>query len=132
MKPWDQYKAKEAYPDRIAVVREYIKERMPALDDTPLTKEQREKAENELKEEAKRYYQERRKNYTDAVAAATREFWEDARNDLGYDAFLDVEGMQLLESKAWDDGHSYGYSEIFSHLKDLVSLMRKIQPHFKR
>lgn len=129
MKPWDQYKAKERYPDRVLVVREYMKERMSALDDIPMTKSQREKAEKDLAEEAQKHYQERRQIYKDSLSAALQEFWNDAREELGYDAFLDAEGMQMIEGKAWEDGHSYGYSEVFSHLKDLSELVRQLLPH---
>lgn len=132
MKPWDQYKPKEKYPYRDSVMSEYVKERMSALDDIPMTKSQRTKAEKDLEEEAKKYYQEQRQIYDDSLAAALQDFWNDARNDLGYDSFLDEDGMNKIESKAWENGHSYGYSEVFSHLEDLVSLMRDIQPHFKR
>lgn len=129
MKPWDQYKAKERYPDRVLVVGEYMKERMSALDDIPMTKSQREKAEKDLAEEAEKYYQERRQIYKDSLGAALQEFWNDARKDLGYDAFLDAGGMKIIESKAWEDGHSYGYSGVFSRLEDLSELVRQLLPH---
>ena len=129
MKPWDQYKPKEEYPNRNSVVSEYVVERMSALDDIPMTKSQRTKAEKDLEEEAKKYYQEQRQIYHNSLAAARQDFWNDARNDLGYDVFLDEEGMQIIEYKAWEDGHSYGYSEVFSRLKDLSDLVRRLHPH---
>lgn len=30
-----------------------------------------------------------------------------------------------ISYKAWEDGHAYGYSEVISHLRDLIYMLEK-------
>lgn len=65
-----------------------------------------------------------RKNYATIRQAEIndlqKEFFEDARKDLGYENWLTDEGISILEGKAWDDGHKDGYSEVYQQLKELL------------
>lgn len=47
-------------------------------------------------------------------------FWSDMREEFGFkknDKFCEA-----LMAKAWDDGHAYGYSEVYNKLLDLSEL----------
>lgn len=54
------------------------------------------------------------------------EFWTDCRLNLGYDKWLTERGVRVLEGKAWEMGHSAGYSEVYDYLCDLVDFVREI------
>lgn len=69
--------------------------------------------------------------YHDERARLTAEFWDDARAELGYESFLAQEGVAALESKAYEDGHSAGFSEVFGCLSDLTEFARVIARNLK-
>lgn len=128
MKDFDYYKNVEAeYHDYFTIKNKMLVE----LNSTPLTVEERKKRESELgtlarakaKELNAEYYAERNKK--------TEEFWRDCREELGYTSYLDEEGVRILESKAEEDGHSSGYSEVFCELQDLDEFVYKIREHLK-
>jgi hypothetical protein len=56
-----------------------------------------------------------------------REFWEDAREELEYTEWLTEDAIMVLENKAWEDGHSSGYSEVFYQLQELVEFSEKLR-----
>lgn len=47
------------------------------------------------------------------------EFFNDAREDLGYGSLYSENQCLLLESHAWDAGHAEGFQNVFWHLEDL-------------
>lgn len=64
--------------------------------------------------------------YAEPKDVAYEEFWKDAREELGYDKFLNADGVSCLESKAYEEGHSAGFSEVFLCLGDLTEFARQI------
>ena len=56
------------------------------------------------------------------------EFWADARDELDND-YPDAVWSAIC-AEAYDRGHAYGYSEIYSKLVDITDFVDKIQPHF--
>ena len=54
------------------------------------------------------------------------EFWQDAREELGYEKLYSTEGLNALENYAWQEGHSAGWSEVWGYLVDLVELAEKL------
>lgn len=101
------------------------------LDNVPMTKAEREKAENQAKEEVKEIYKKNRAEYSKAEQSLTDEFWKDCRKELNYGSYLTDKGCSLLESKAWEDGHAYGFSEVYNHLVDLDELIYTIKDEIK-
>lgn len=60
------------------------------------------------------------KPYRDEKSALHDEFLRDLFEDLG---ITDNPKKDLLFSKAWDYGHSGGYSDVYNHACDLVDLI---------
>jgi hypothetical protein len=128
MKDFDYYRDVEAeYHDYFN-----IKNKMQAeLNNTPLTVEERKKREAELGTLARAKAKELNATYHEERNKKTAEFWRDCREDLGYESYLYEEGVRILESKADEDGHSGGYSEVYSKLQELDGFIHEIRRHFK-
>jgi len=94
--------------------------------DKPLTAAAREKALADVKRQVREHAAEQNKPYNEAKGKLEAEFWADAREELGYEAFLTAEGVSALEYKAYEDGHSSGHSEVFSQLQDLADFAEKM------
>lgn len=68
----------------------------------------------------------RDQEYHDEVNRLKKEFWDDARRELGYDLFLTEKGCKILEDKAWEDGHYAGFGNVFACLDDLADFAHKL------
>ncbi len=62
--------------------------------------------------------------------ALDTKFWSDAREELGYPSYLTARGVEFLEAKAYEDGHAFGYSDVFGKLVDLDEFLRGVMDHF--
>lgn len=60
------------------------------------------------------------KPYKDEQSALNNEFERDLFEDLG---ITDNPKKDLLFSKAWDYGHSGGFSDVYNHARELVDLI---------
>jgi len=109
--------------------KDYTQKRKDEINNTPMTTADRDKALKELKTEVREHMQEKNKPYNTAGRALVEEFWADAREELGYDGFLTPEGVSKLESKAYEDGHAYGFSDVFSKLDDYTDFARLMIEH---
>lgn len=96
------------------------------INETPMTAAERKEALAAVRCRVNQHATEQNRPYRTAEAALEREFWLDARAELGYDKFLTPEGVAALEAKAWDDGHSSGFSEVFFCLGDLTDFCHRI------
>lgn len=65
-------------------------------------------------------FREKQAEYQKADALLGQQFWKDAFEELGIPK--DHPKAEKLKSKAYDRGHSSGYSEIFNALMDLWEL----------
>lgn len=61
-----------------------------------------------------------REAYRAEERRVTQLFREEAIKDVGLD---DYKLKDRVFDKAWSDGHSYGYTEVYWHLVDLVRLV---------
>ena len=86
----------------------------------------RERLLKELVPEINKQIAELNKPYYAAKRQRDAEFYADARKTLGYDKFLNEEGVAYLEGQAYEMGHSLGYSEIYYKLSELAELAEKI------
>ena len=128
MKDFDYYStSSHGYHDSYSIKKELKKE----LDETSLTVEQRKAREAELSKIAMDKAAELNRPYNQEKRRLDMEFWADAREELGYCGYLDAKGVELLEAKAYEDGHSYGYPEIYSKLVDLEQFLSEIRDHIK-
>jgi hypothetical protein len=127
MKNWEHYKEPKGivyfgYHEEKAYKENLIAE----INNKPLTADQREKELDAVKQQVREHVREQNKPYNIAKGALDQEFWADAKSELGYESFLTTAGVEFLESKAYEDGHAYGFPDIFSKLSDLVEFAEKI------
>lgn len=62
-------------------------------------------------------YKKARQEYTKEEERLIDEFWKDVFEEIGIP--LDHPKAAKLRSKAWQEGHSNGLSEVYYHLEDL-------------
>ena len=127
MKEFDYYsKNKEKYHDSFTIKRQLTEQ----INNEPLTVAQREKKLESVSKEAIQIAKELNAPYFLEASRLDMEFWDDARESLEYKSLLTPAGVQKLESKAYEDGHAYGYAEVYSKLQDLVRFLEDIRTDF--
>lgn len=126
MKDWDYYSKPKAAYFSFEEEKAYKQKLTDEINESKMTAAERTKALAELKGKVRQYETEYNKPYKEEQAKLTDEFWADAREELGYESFLDEDGVTALESKAYEDGHSSGYSEVFCVLGNLVEFAEAI------
>lgn len=120
MKDWDYYeKPKDIQYFGYDYQRQYKESEIEKINNTRLTTPERVHLISKLDQQIRDHMREKNAPYNAACAKLTKEFWEDARRDIGYAEHLTPQGISRLESKAYEDGHPYGYSEIYSNLREL-------------
>ena len=123
MKDFKYYNnVKTPYPRQKDIIREIIAK----LDDVPLTKAERIEKEAEAAKEGEAIFKDKLKEYNQESNNLKEEFWKDCREEFTYDCVLTPKGCEILESEAWERGHSCGYSEVYSCLSDLCDFTEKI------
>lgn len=123
---YDKYKVdieKYPYPDKA----EYKKKLLTELNSEHLTKAEYDTRYNKLYEPLNAWYKEQAEIYYSQENELRDLFWEDARQELGYDKYLTKNGVRILEEKAWADGHAHGYQEVFYHLVELDTFLINIK-----
>jgi len=132
MKNWEYYnKPKDIEYFGYEEKKAFEKALLDEINNSPMTAAEREEALANVKKQVVAHVNEQNKPYREAAAKLQAEFWADAREDLGYDDFLTKKGVEILESKAYEDGHSSGFSEIYGHLQDLTDFCQKIVENHK-
>ena len=110
------YEAKKAFT-------EALKE---SINSTPLTAAEREEKLKEVPSLVREEEAKVNKTPRERQAALTEEFWDDARAELGdYPAAA----WEIIRSEAYEQGHAYGYSEVYSKLIDITSFVDRLRPH---
>lgn len=123
MKDFEYYsKIKVPYPDRSGYRRDLISE----IDAKPLTKLQREGALADVSSRADEWFAEVIKPYREEQERLEAEFWADCRSDIGYDKFLNADGVAAVEAFAYEHGHAAGFGDIHSWAYEASELARKI------
>lgn len=125
MKEFDYYSRNpEKYHDSFSIKKQLIEQ----INNEPLTVTQREGKLKNVSKEAIQIAKELNAPYFLEASKLDMEFWDDARESLEYKSLLTPTGVQKLESKAYEDGHAYGYAEVYSKLQDLLE---EIKTEFK-
>ena len=115
------YEAQKAYRDKIVA----------EIDNAPLTAADRRAAMDGVKKRVRDYITEMNKPYHAEMRQLQDEFWKDAQRELGYCEWLDNNGVSIIESKAWEQGHAGGLSEVYYHLCELCGFLTDIRGCFK-
>jgi hypothetical protein len=128
MKDFTYYSGNEhAYPDKY----NYKKYLISCINDEPLTKAEREEKLKEVPKLAQEWFNEEVKPYFECQTKRIKEFWEDVRVELNYGHWSD-KVIELIEAKAWKDGHANGFSEVHNQLGDLVYFVNEILKAVKK
>lgn len=132
MKAWEYYeKPKDVEYFGYDYKKQYEADEIARINDTRLTVTERVIALDKLKQQIREHMREKNAPYNEACRSLTSEFWEDAREELGYCACLTPEGISKLESQAYEDGHSSGYSQVYYRLQELWEFFVELYPHMK-
>lgn len=123
MKPFEYYSTvKVPYPDK----QEYRAKLLAEIDSQLMTAADRELARSFLSSRVDEWFRQEVKPYREAQSRLDAEFWRDCREDLGYDKFLNADGVAAVEGFAWEHGHSSGYSEVRAFLEQAADLAEKV------
>lgn len=129
MKEWSYYdKPKNVEYYGYDYQESYKRDEIKRINDTKLTTSERVVLLDNLKQQIREHMRELNKPYNAACQQLDREFWEDARQELGYCQHLTPEGISKLEAKAYEEGHSHGYSEVYHHLCELWEFFTSLAP----
>lgn len=63
-------------------------------------------------------------DYREEEIRLTKQFYDDAIKEAG---LSNHPKKDIIYSKAWEDGHSGGYSEVFNKLLDLAEFVEKLE-----
>lgn len=126
MKDWSYYRNAEVPYHGYDYQKEYRDSLVRSINDTPMTAVDRKLALNKVSDQVREHMREVNQQYNEAVRAKIEEFWADAQAELAYNFYLDEEGVALLQSKAYEAGHSGGFASIFAELEDLVDFAQQI------
>ena len=122
MKDFDEYVSKLNYPSRSEICSRMREE----IDAAPMTTRDRNIALADMQQRATEEFVQGRAPYREDQRRLDAMFWHDCREDLGYDRFLNEDGIGTIEAEAWDRGHSAGYSEVYQCLIRLCEFVEKI------
>lgn len=111
--------------------KEYKEGLIAQINSEKLTAAERDRKLADVKRLVMAYETEYNKEWREEKEKLEGEFWADARAELKYDTWLNKDGVSALEYKAYEDGHSSGYSEIYYHLCELTEFAEKIKKGLK-
>lgn len=129
MKNFDDYRvSNEAYWGWEA--KKAFREALEAeINSTPLTAHEREEKLKEVPKLVREKEAEMNKASRELQSKLDGEFWTDAREDLDSSRSYPDAVWSAICAEAYDRGHAYGYSEIYSKLVDITDFVDKIRPH---
>lgn len=99
-----------------------IKRRVAELDDIPLTKKDYEAEVKVIEDQCNAEFQNQLNLYDSADQKRHKSFWEAMRREHSY-GHLSEEQISAIEIKAWDKGHSNGFSEVSHELENIMEFL---------
>ncbi len=121
MKSWEYYNENpHAYPRS----REFKDKLLADIANQRLTEAERQAALADVPRHVNERIKAAAAPYNAHAAKLEAEFWDDAREELGYEKFLLPAGVSALEYEAYQHGHSAGFCEIYGCLCDLSALAK--------
>lgn len=131
MKDWDYYRnPKDLEYFGRKTETEYKERLIHEINSDPLTAADRIKRLGSVKALVRNHMEELNAPYNAELKRLEDEFWHDAREEIGYPMWLNKDGVASLEHRAYEDGHSNGFSEIFWHLQDLSDWLHEMKDRF--
>ncbi len=115
-----QYVRGEGYPNRL----EKAKQLKAEINAAKMTAKERQEALDKVGKQSTEWFEEAVKPFMEIERNLITEFWQDCREDMGYTEFLNQFGVEAIEQKAYRDGHSHGFYEIYHTLDNLVDFAK--------
>lgn len=95
------------------------------IDDTPLTKSQREEKYATAQKQALKDHEILMKEYQEDTARLVDVFWEDCWIEL-HGNFC-TKAQKIIENYAWEKGHEDGLPKVFEYLEEIVNLFSDVE-----
>lgn len=118
---YQKYVNEKEYPSQKSKD-DFMSSRLTEMYDVPMTRREYDYAVGNLVNEASDYMQRLQAEYQAREAEIQVQFRTDAEVEHGF-GNLPVKLKSKLHEMAWDNGHAYGYEEIFARYYDLVELV---------
>lgn len=115
-----RYRNPLPYPTKVEVL-DGLKDRLALVDSTPMTAAAREEAVASIHFDATETLRKLRDAYREKDAELHRLFKNDAEDEFGL-ADLPTKAKEAIHAKAWADGHSSGYYEVWNQYYDLAEI----------
>lgn len=124
MKDFDYYSARDlSYPAKPKKVN--MKSTSPTEDEILIYLQDKATYDKELED-----YTKEKSKYDNKYAARVLKFWEDAKQELcSHDYNSKV--WEKCCAKAWEDGHSGGFYEVYQELSEIVEFVGEILEELK-
>jgi hypothetical protein len=119
---FDKYKTNLPYPRLV----EFLEPLKVRIYETKLTEAERTQQLEVAKVQAAEMLKSAREKYGAETQLFMNQFWVDAWREVAVDFPMSETQKSLLESWAWDDGHSCGLSEVFSSLQKLTDRVSQL------
>lgn len=101
------------------------------IDEKPMTKAERTEAIREVDNTVKKHAEKKNEFYREQCNVLEKEFWNDAREDLGYGKLFNEKGVKAIEHMAYERGHAYGFSSIYNELQEIVDFVKTVIENLK-
>jgi len=116
MKDFDYYQARDlSYPVKPKQVT--MKSATPTEDQISIYLQDKATYDKELQD-----YTKEKAEYDSKYAARILEFWEDAKHELCCHSYS-TKVWEACCAKAWEDGHSGGFSEVYHYLTEATDFV---------
>lgn len=122
MKDWEEYESKKPF----VTTSHLLKGMMEDIDNTRLTKAERDVKIEEAQAKAKVEKEKINDEYREDGQKLRSQFWLDCREDIGYDKFLTNEAVVILECRVWEERQAEGLSNVYSCLVDLAGFVQDL------
>lgn len=126
MKDFEYYTTVNAPLLRFEDCKAYERRLRREIDDAYLTAAERAAQTLAVKQRVHKYAESFNAEYRAEERRLVDEFWRDARAELGYQRFLDADGVQLLESRARALSSYRDFDTLFDHLQTLARFAESV------
>jgi len=127
MKSWDYYNLKGVHAFHKGFARFYLirKRLVEKIKSKPIAESQRNKLISQATKRAQKIAQRANRAFYAERTKRLNELKIDQREAIGYND-LPVSTLETIESKAWEEGHEHGLSEVYYNIQELVAFTREI------
>jgi hypothetical protein len=112
-------------------IKEFRDSAIKEINDTPMTKDERDAALAKLKSRKAAFINERNREPRQKQADLDKEFWNDCVKHFNYSDYLTESGIKFVHHIAYERGHANGYPTIFEELDKLDEIVVELSDKYK-